>query len=547
MALDMTPEQKDVGKGNFNRVVGKLADGNAQVDDHGPQGITRRRFMQGMVAAGATVPISAAAFFGYRYHGFPTDMKPVKAALIGAGDEGGVLIGEHNPNFVKFIAYSDIRPSNQRRIFIDEKATNPNSPRRGFNFHYGSNAKNHIRLYENYHELLQNPEIDLVVIALPLHLHAEVAIEAMEQGKHVLCEKLMGWNIRQCKAMIRTADRTGKFLSIGHQRHYSMLYAHANDIVHSGVLGDVRHIRALWHRNNVRPNTDDATRADRPLLDSWWPAIPPEDRRALEASIRRYGYKDMEELCRWRLFHRTGGGLMAELGSHQLDACSIFLGKKRPLSVTAVGGTHFYNQKGMPREVEDHVYCIYEFPGEHYDRNARDPRSNDIITVTYSSINTNGFEPYGECVMGSKATLVVEQEANAYLWGMAGRSTEVTASVAGGRPVIDASSTTGPAERQATTTGANSVGQNTPSKGYREEMEHLAYCIRMQGQGMERDNATLKPRCDGRAAMADAIIALTANQAMKHRRRIEFQPAWFDDVGENSAVPDDDMRPTPVS
>ena len=63
-------------------------------------------------------------------------------------------------------------------------------------------------------------------------------------------------------------------------------------------------------------------------------------------------------------------------------------------------------------------------------------------------------------------------------------------------------------------------------------MEHLAYLIRMQNEGMASDRETLKPRCDGRAAMADAIIALSANQAMKHRRRIEFQDAWFDDVRE---------------
>jgi predicted dehydrogenase len=554
MALDMTPEQKDVGKGNFNRVVGKLAEDDQQQHEQqqpGPTsgpggaaagvagGMTRRRFMQGMIAAGATLPVSAAAYFGYRHHGFPNGMRPVKAGLIGAGDEGGVLVGEHNPHFVQFIAYSDIRPSNQRRIFLDEKVTNANSPRRGFNFHYGTDAKRHIRLYENYHELLDDPDIEMVVIALPLHLHAAVAIEAMAKGKHVLCEKLMGWNITQCKAMIRKADETGKLLAIGHQRHYSMLYAHANDIVHSGILGDIRHIRALWHRNNVRPNPDPRTRANRPLLDSWSPIILAEDRRALEASIRQHGYKDMEELVRWRLYQRTGGGLMAELGSHQLDACSIFLGKKRPLSVTAVGGKHFYKDN---REVEDHVYCIYEFPGEHFDRANRASRNNDIVTVTYSSISTNGFEPYGECVMGSKGTLIVETEQNAYLWGIQGRSTEVTASVAGGRPVIDVSSTTGPAERQAAATGQNALGQNPPSKGYREEMEHLAYCIRMLGPNPSpEERAQFKPRCDGRAAMADAIIALTANQAMKHQRRIEFRDEWFDDVGESSPVPDEDM------
>ena len=52
---------------------------------------------------------------------------------------------------------------------------------------------------------------------------------------------------------------------------------------------------------------------------------------------------------------------MAELGSHQLDACSIFLGKKHPLAVTGIGGTFFYKDG---REVDDHVFVIFEFPGK---------------------------------------------------------------------------------------------------------------------------------------------------------------------------------------
>src|SRR5688572_23217839 len=111
MALDMTPEQKAIGKENFNRVVGKLA-GQDQ------QGITRRDFMRGLIAAGAVVPISAAAYFGYTNSAFAN--RPVKAGLIGAGDEGGVLVGDHNPAYVEFVAYSDIRPTNQNRIFTGE-------------------------------------------------------------------------------------------------------------------------------------------------------------------------------------------------------------------------------------------------------------------------------------------------------------------------------------------------------------------------------------------------------------------------------------------
>ncbi len=516
MALDLTPEQKEVGKQNFHRVVGKLGR-----DD--TTGVSRRDFMRGLVAGAAAAPITAAAYYGYSNSDFRT--RPVKAGIIGAGDEGGVLIGEHNPAYVEFIAYSDIRPSNQVRIFQDERARNPNSPRRGFNYHYGNDARTKIRLYENYKELLRDPNIELVVIALPLHLHAQATIDALRAGKHVLCEKLMAWNIKMCKEMIKVADETGMLLSIGHQRHYSMLYAHANEVVKSGVLGDVNHIRALWHRNNT-------------VRDSWKPEIKPEDRAALESGIRQHGYKSMEELVRWRLYKRTGGGLMAELGSHQLDASSIFLGKKLPIAVTAVGGKHFYKDN---REVEDHVYCIYEFPGKNYDAaKGPDDTNNDIVIVTYSSISTNAFENYGECIMGSKGTLIVEKEETALLFGPAAaqRGTGVTVTTTGGRPALDASSSTdAPGARRDVDAGQTALGAGPPSKGYREEMEHLAYCIRNRNEGTERDRERLQPRCGGRQAMADAIVALTANKAMSDpvNKRIVFQADWFDPAEE--AVP----------
>lgn len=536
MALDLTPEQKETGRENFHRVVGKLAEAD-RARPPASGGVTRRQFMQGLVAGAAAAPITAAAYFGYNNSSWRE--RPVKAGIIGAGDEGGVLIGEHNPAYVQFIAYSDIRPSNQVRIFQDERATRPTSPRRGFNFHYGANARRDIRLYQDYRELLRNPDIEMVVIALPLHLHAQATIDALRAGKHVLCEKLMAWNIQQCKEMIRVATETDRLLAIGHQRHYSMLYAHANEVVQSGVLGDVKHIRALWHRNNAIPAANPRPGESR-YRDSWRPSIPTDDRAALEARLRDYGYRNMEELVRWRLFRRTGGGLMAELGSHQLDACSIFLDKQKPIAVTAVGGKQFYDDD---REVEDHVYCIYEFPGKNYDarKGPNDP-NNDIVVVTYSSISTNSFERYGECVMGSKGTLVVEEEQSAMLYGAAGaagaqRGTGVTVTTTGGRPALDASSSTDPGERRAAEAGQAALGVATPSRGYREEMEHLAYCIRNRDQANSDDRQRLQPRCGGRQAMADAIVALTANRAMSdaQNKRIVFQADWFDPS--SAAVP----------
>jgi predicted dehydrogenase len=520
MALDMTPEQRDIGRANFDRSMHELA--------NPPQrpGITRRSFMKGLMAAGAAVPLSAAAYYGYtRLHG-----RPVKAALIGAGDEGGVLVGEHNPEFVEFIACCDVRPSNKKRIFEGE----PERPgaslwRKGFNRIYGAHCDRSIRWYDDYRELLQNPDVEMVVIALPLHLHAQVSIEAMQAGKHVLCEKLMARTFGQCRQMIAAADASGRLLSIGHQRHYSLLYAQAVEVMNSGVLGEVKHIRALWHRNML------------PTSDGWRKPIPREDQNISDEDARRWGYRNKMELFHWRLYKRTGGGLMAELGSHQLDACSIFLGKVHPLAVTGVGLKCYYNDE---REIEDHVYCTFEFPGKRYDprRPQRDaagtPQLNDAVAVTYSSISTNGFESYGECVMGTKGTLIVQNEGEALLYppSAVGRSTSVTVTTtAAGQPALD-SWGSAPAPAAAGAAAARPAGgATTYSRGYREEMEHLAYCIKMRDQGMSGDRADLIPRCHGRAAMADAVIALSSNQSFRDQRRLAFEEAWFNGTGEPPA------------
>ncbi len=62
---------------------------------------------------------------------------------------------------------------------------------------------------QDYHDLLKDPKVEAVIIALPLHLHAQVAVEAMLAGKHVLTEKLMAHNVAQCKVMGRVAEEQG--------------------------------------------------------------------------------------------------------------------------------------------------------------------------------------------------------------------------------------------------------------------------------------------------------------------------------------------------
>ncbi len=194
-----------------------------------------------------------------------------------------------------------------------------------------------------------------------------------------------------------------------------------------------------------------------------------------------------------------------------------------PLSVVGVGGRHLYEPN---RDCEDHVYCSYEFPGpsyyEDYDKQIiGDP--NKRIVVTYSSINGNGFGGYGEVVMGTDGTLILEreQEVMTFKGSNLSGNVEVTKSKSGA-PALATHESGAPA--QAVSDGKAALGGAPPSRGYTEEIEHWAWCIRNPG---EPDNPNL-PRCHPKVAMADAIIAHVSNMAMRQEKRIEFKPTWFD-------------------
>lgn len=503
-----TPEQEQIGKDNFNEVVG----------------LTRRDFMKTAAAAGTGL---GALYFGYS----KLKGKPVRTAFIGTGDEGNVLINEHPTDYMDIVAIADLRPANQERTFTGSHPV----ARRGLNAVLGSKAQD-VQVFDNHRDLLAKKDelgLEAVVIAVPLNQHAPVAIECLEAGLHVLCEKLMAQTVTDCKKMIRAAESRDLKLAVGHQRHYSVLYDNAAYLTKMGLLGDIKFIRAQWHRNNSFPNSD-----------AWqkWDKSAKKDRELLEkmekeGSLKDFGYDTARKLIDWRLYNSTGGGLMAELGSHQMDAASIFLGKVHPLAVQGYGGKNFFGMEGVgpesawddDRDIDDQIFVTFEFPGKTYEKNDR-----DVSVVTYSSMNTNRWEPYGEAVFGSRATLWMKTEKEALLYKEASKSSPGgvdqriwVVDKQGAGPVLDSYETSAPSA--AANTAQAGYGDKI-SRGYREEMEHWCYCIR------ENKNEL---RCNGHVAMADAIMALTANLAMKYKKRIEFQPEWFDAASD--ACPENDV------
>jgi len=590
----LTSEERETGKENFYSALGAFDQSPAA------EQFKRRDFLKGVIGVGAAASLTT----GCKYFGYTPIGDPLRVAVIGTGDEGSVLIGAINPDYVKVVSICDIRPYNVHRAFHGDWASDAAAAARpGLIAKYGyadeKTAKKEIKVESDYKKVLDDPNVEAIIIALPLFLHAPVAIDALKAGKHVLTEKLMAHNVAQCKLMGRLAKKENKVLTVGHQRHYSVLYDNAVNLIKWGLLGEIHHIRAQWHRGNLPGN------------DSWQQPLPfpveavingkkvqvnfvadklkeLKDRRTREKDLAKarmldkqvaqweawaqdekvdagkYGYDEfkldggrtrtaLEELCRWRLFKRTGGGLMAELGSHQLDASSIFVsalrkdGKKaHPLSVHATGGRHTFPND---RHAEDHVYCTFEFPGPGYDApeqanensiekkfgyydpemNYPDPKKgipsfdqdpHKRIVVTYSSIMGNGWGGYGETVMGSKGTLILDKEQEVLLFKESDSSTKIGVKDDKGGPTMDTqASGKGPSLAKA------AADSGPVSRGYTEEIEHWAWCI--------RNNAPDQPRCRAEVALGDAVIALACNVAIENSFKgkggyLQFKEEWYD-------------------
>jgi len=587
--MHLTPEQMAVGKENFCAAVGSHL--------QGPQGeASRREVLKQRIKEGhlhGAVP-------GHAYFGYEASLaSPLRVGVIGTGDEGSVLIGAINPDFIQVRAIADIRPYNKHRAFHgDYYSPTAMAVRPGLIKKYGysgeTQAREKIKVYDHYRELIANAgqdEIEAVIIALPLHLHAPAAIAAMKAGLHVLTEKLMAHSVHECKEMARIAKQTGKHLATGHQRHYNILYDHATDIIRRGLLGDLHYIRAQWHRANlpgkdswqqpmpksVKPDDplaealrgklrsyrDKLVRAEKELdkaakdsdlrkwkkeIGKWKPLVAQVKAQIADEIVKaeQHGYQSkqiknadgtlaydrpaIEELIRWRLWDRTGGGLMAELGSHQLDAASIFIAavhggrKQYPLCVGAASNRALFP---ADRDVDDHVFCMFEFPAPGYD--PKDPHAAlKKIGVQYASINGNGYGGYGETVLGTRGTLQIDREKEAMLWKTSQVDGKIKPDMIKVRVDGKEQKVPGIVVHEAGDPESAAFGQMSAKdagRGYQEQLEHWAWCVRKNPDLADPD---IQPKCHPKLALGDAVIALTTNRAARSGERIEFKKEWFD-------------------
>src|SRR5205823_1440249 len=118
---------------------------------------------------------------------------------------------------------------------------------------YNVNPKN-IYNYENYDNIKDNPEIDIVYNILPDSMHAEYTIRALNAGKHVLCEKPMCRSVKEAEDMIAAAKKNDRKLMIAYRVHYEPYNQRAIQIARKKEFGDLRIFAADNYQNTQAPN-----------------------------------------------------------------------------------------------------------------------------------------------------------------------------------------------------------------------------------------------------------------------------------------------------
>ncbi|TDY42174.1 putative dehydrogenase [Alicyclobacillus sacchari] len=170
----------------------------------------------------------------------------------------------------------------------------------------------------DYKQLLNNPDIDLVSICTPPSTHAEIAIDFLKAGKHVLVEKPMAASLAECDAMIAAANESGRILSVIAQNRFRTPWMKLKQVLDENVAGKILHAQ----------------------VDSFW--------------WRGHSYYDLW----WRgTWESEGGGCTLNHAVHHIDALQWMMGM--PSEVQAVMSNVAHDNA----EVEDISIALLRFPG----------------------------------------------------------------------------------------------------------------------------------------------------------------------------------------
>jgi predicted dehydrogenase len=241
--------------------------------------------------------------------------------------------------------------------------------------------------HTEYRKVLDNKDIDAVVIATHDPWHAQIAIDSMEAGKHVYCEKPMTRYLDEAFKVHGVVKKTGKIFQLGSQGCSAEGWHKSADLIKDGKVGTLVWAQGYYCRNSIG--------------GEWNYAIDPKsnektiDWDTWQKPVHNKTAFNADAFHRWRKYFPYCAGLLGDLVPHRLLPLMLATGNPEfPLRVSCLGTKNVHadqNTPGTPeRDVPEHIQLVAEFP------------SGFMLTVTCSTVNAKspGFVLYGH-----KATL----------------------------------------------------------------------------------------------------------------------------------------------
>jgi predicted dehydrogenase len=212
-----------------------------------------------------------------------------------------------------------------------------------------------IRIYQDWRELLhaESRHLDSVNVSTPDHMHAPIAMTALQLGKNVYCQKPLTHDLYETRKLTELARLKGVVTQMGIQIHSSSFYRMAVLLVQAGAIGPIKEVHSwvgsCWGDTNPRPEVSDPV----PAGFNWdqWLGVCAE---------RPFIGKDYYHPATWRKRLDFGTGTLGDMACHIFDPVFKSLGLTAPISVRSEGSAP--NQWNWPVDSEVH----YVFPGTPY-------------------------------------------------------------------------------------------------------------------------------------------------------------------------------------
>lgn len=220
----------------------------------------------------------------------------------------------------------------------------------------------------DYRELLERNDIDAVIVATSDHWHARIAMDAMNKGKHVYCEKPMVQQIKEGLPLIKTWQKTQRVVQVGSQVISGLHVKKAQELFKAGEIGKLNCIEATYDRQSA--------------LGAWQYTMPTDgspqtvDWDRYIAGMPKQPY-DPKKFFWWRNYKEFGTGVAGDLFVHLLTSIHAVIGSAGPTKILASGQLSRWKDG---RNVPDVMVAIMNYP-----ETANHPEFQLTIRVNFAS------------------------------------------------------------------------------------------------------------------------------------------------------------------